>query len=171
VISPEGKLLDILRVDVPAGTDEHVAFVEISEDGKNASFDPATGFVKFPGGAKKFLIRYDLQTKRYWVLHNIVTPPFKDRSPGSVRNTLALSSSTDLRSWQWHEILLQHPDVEHHGFQYVDWHFEGNDMIFVSRTAYDDETGGARNFHDANYLTFHRIKDFRLLSENMVVEK
>jgi hypothetical protein len=163
VISPEGKILDILRVDVPAGVDEYAAFVEISQDGKEASFNPATGFVKFPGGAKKFVIRYDPQTKRYWPIHNIIEPQFKNRSPIHVRNTLALSSSTDLLTWQTHEILLQHPDVDNHGFQYVDWLIDGNDILFVSRTAYDDATGGAHNSHDANFLTFHRKKDFRLL--------
>ena len=168
VISPEGKILDILRVAVPAGADEYAAFVEISKNGKKVSFNPTTGFVKFPGGAKKFTIRYDPQTKRYWTLRNIVAPQFKDMNPSSVRNTLVLSSSTDLQTWQTHEILLQHPDVERHGFQYVDWQFEENDIIFVSRTAYDDETGGARNNHDANFLTFHRVKDFRLLSGKTV---
>jgi len=43
----------------------------------------------------------------------------------------------------------------------VDWVFEGDDIIFVSRTAFDDDLTGAHNAHDANYLTFHRIQDFR----------
>ena len=37
-------------------------------------------------------------------------------------------------------------------------------VVFLStdsRTAYDDGLGGAHNAHDANYLTFHRIADFR----------
>ena len=164
VISPEGKMLDILRVDVPAGADEYAAIVEISKNGKKASFNPATGFIKFPGGAKKFVIRYDPQSKRYWVIHNAGASKYRDRRPGTVRNTLVLSSSTDLKTWQTHEILLSHPDVIYHGFQYIDWQFEGNDLIFASRTAYNDEAGGARNNHDANFLTFHRIKDFRQLS-------
>jgi hypothetical protein len=33
--------------------------------------------------------------------------------------------------------------------------------VVVSRTAFDDAEGGARNYHDANSLTFHRVKDFR----------
>ena len=168
VVSPEGKLLNILRVAVPAGVEEYAAVVEISKNGKKTSFDPATGFMKFPGGAKKFTIRYDAQTKRYWTIHNPVAPQFKDLNPGQVRNTLALSSSADLRIWQMHEILLSHPDWERHGFQYIDWQFEGDDIIFVSRTAFDDATGGAKNNHDANYLTFHRIKEFRRLVEKEV---
>jgi hypothetical protein len=57
--------------------------------------------------------------------------------------------------------VLQHPDVLKHGFQYVDWLFEGKNIVFLSRTAYDDGMGGAHNNHDANFLTFHRIKKFR----------
>lgn len=43
----------------------------------------------------------------------------------------------------------------------MDWQFDGPDIIAVCRTAWDDADSGARNFHDANYLTFHRIADFR----------
>jgi hypothetical protein len=61
-------------------------------------------------------------------------------------------------------ILLHHPDPLHHAFQYLDWQFDGPDLIAVSRTAYDDGQGGAHTFHDANFLTFHRFKNFRKLS-------
>ena len=58
-------------------------------------------------------------------------------------------------------MLLKHPDSAKHGFQYVDWLFDGADIIAACRTAFDDDEGGAHNFHDANYLTFHRIANFR----------
>ncbi len=61
-------------------------------------------------------------------------------------------------------MLLYHPDPDKHAFQYVDWHFDDDDLIAVSRTAYDDGLGGAHNQHDANFLTFHRFHDFRKLS-------
>jgi hypothetical protein len=61
-------------------------------------------------------------------------------------------------------ILLYHPDTVSHGFQYADWQFDGDDMVAVVRTAYDDAEGGAHNNHDANYVTFHRIGNFRKLS-------
>ena len=92
----------------------------------------------------------------------------QDMNAGSVRNVLVIKSSSDLRHWTVHRILLQHPDVKKHGFQYVDWQFDGRDIIYLSRTAYDDESGGANNYHDANYLTFHRIKNYRkLLKRNI----
>jgi hypothetical protein len=165
VVGPDGTILDILRVDNRTTLEESAAFVKISADGKTANFDPETGFKPFPGGSKKFTIRYDPKSKRYWTLGNFIPEDVKAKSQGknsaSLRNTLALFSSTDLTDWKFHGILLQHPDAVNHGFQYVDWLFEGKDIAFVSRTAYDDGLGGAHNNHDANFLTFHRIKKFR----------
>ena len=48
-----------------------------------------------------------------------------------------------------------------HAWQYIDWQFEDDDIIYLSRTAFDDGLGGAKNAHDANFLTFHRIVGFR----------
>jgi hypothetical protein len=159
VITPDGRIVDILRVDTLKN--EKAAIVDISGDGKIASFDPATGFVDLPGAAKKFTIRFDGQTKLYWSLVNYIPQEQRGPKPASVRNTLALASSPDLRTWRVHTVLLSHPDREKHGFQYVDWQFEGDDLVAVCRTAFDDEDGGARNFHDANFMTFHRVRGFR----------
>ena len=161
VVTRDGDLLDILRVDT-TGYPEKAAAVHISRDGRTATFDPARDFCDFPGGAKKFSIRYDAQSKLYWSLASIVPPQFQGKGkPGGVRNTLALICSPDLTNWTVRRILLQHADTKKHGFQYVDWLFEGDDIIAVCRTAYDDEQGGAHNFHDANFLTFHRVACFR----------
>ncbi|BCX46823.1 glycosylhydrolase [Haloferula helveola] len=163
VAGPEG-MLDILRVDT-SGVPEKAAIVRISEDGKTAAFDPDTDLVEFPGGSKKFTIRKDPTGPGYWTLASIVPERHIGAGrPASIRNTLALLFSTDLRSWETRCILLCHPDVAKHGFQYVDWQFEGDDMIAACRTAWDDAEGGAHNNHDANFLTFHRWKDFRSLS-------
>ncbi len=163
VVTPEGKVVDMLRVDYRAGS-EKAAIIEISADGAKATFDPATGFVDFPGGAKKFTIRFDPATKMYWTLSNPVLPKHKDPDPGRVRNAVALMRSADLRNWEMRCIVLYHPDVSKHGCQYLDWLFEGDDMIVASRTAWGEGTAAAPRQHDANYLTFHRIKDFRNLT-------
>lgn len=168
VVDPKGNMLDILRVGVPIGHDEYAAIVNISADGTTASFDPQTGFIKFPGGSKKFVIRYDKKSKRYWMLTNYVSPDLKHKNPASVRNKQALCSSKDLKEWDIHQIVLEHPEDIYHGFQYLDWLFEGDNIIFVSRTAYDDEKGGARNNHDANFMTFHRIENFRKLVKKSI---
>lgn len=165
VVTPDGQLLDILRVDDKSTLNEKAALVAISSDGKTATFNPATGFISFPGGSKKFCIRYDPKTHSYWTLANMIPDDIQalntGKNPASIRNTQALCRSTDLRHWDTKEIIVTHPDVVKHGFQYVDWQFDGRDMIFLSRTAFDDSDGGAHNNHDANFLTFHRIKNFR----------
>lgn len=78
-----------------------------------------------------------------------------------VRNTLALCSSDDLRNWRVERIAMQSTNTAHHGFQYAGWQFEGKDIAAVVRTASDDAEGSADNQHNANYLAFHRIKNFR----------
>lgn len=154
VVAPDGRMVNILRV---AGLEGKAAVVRISDDGKKASFDPDSGFLDFPGGTKKFLIRRDPRSGTYWALSNPAIG-------GSVRNTLALMHSENLTDWEIRCILLHHPDSVYHAFQYPDWVFDGDDMLVASRTAYDDGIGGSRRAHDANYLTFHRFEKFRELT-------
>ena len=161
VRGPDGAMLDILRVDYRVGDTEKAALVQVSPDGSEASFDAAAGFVDFPGGCKKFTIRFDEPSGRYWSLSNHVPERWRGHNPERARNTLALVSSADLREWRVERIVLQHPEIERHGFQYVDWLPAGDDLLAVSRTAADDAEGGAHNQHDANFLTFHRVAGFR----------
>jgi hypothetical protein len=163
VVGPDRHMLDVLRVEVPA-LPEKAAIVRISDDGKSATFDPTTGFVDFPGGAKKFAIRFDPKSKLYWALSNPSIGQPAATKPASVRNSLALISSPDLKQWTTHCIILHHADITHHAFQYVDWLFDGDDIIVASRTAFDDGLGGAHRAHDANFLTFHRLANFRDLT-------
>jgi len=162
VLMPSGALVNVLRVDYRVGDTEKAAIVNISADGKTAGFDPSTGFIDFPGGCKKFVIRYDAVSGLFWTLSNYVPDNFKGGNVERIRNTLALSCSEDLLHWNVKKIILHHPDVTKHGFQYPDWQFEGNDIIAVSRTAFEDECGGADNQHNSNFITFHRIKNFRI---------
>ncbi len=162
VVTPEGDMVNVLRVDLPPHHPEKAAIVTVNPEGTLSSFDPETGFIPFPGGAKKFTIRHDPTSNHYWTLASIILEDsIIDDRPARIRNTLALMRSADLRHWEVRAIVLQHPDVKHHGFQYVDWLFEADHLIAVCRTAYEDGQGGAHNNHDANFMTFHRIVDFR----------
>jgi hypothetical protein len=168
VVTPEGKMVDILRVATAEKGSDMAAIVSISENGLSASFDPLNGFFDFAGGARKFSIRYDERSGLYWTISNMIPEKLTYLDPSSVRNMLVLKSSKDLFSWNVNKLLLYHPDEKKHGFQYIDWQFDGKDIIYVSRTAYDDGLTGAANFHDANFLTFHRIKNFRKLSNKTI---
>ncbi|WP_236972867.1 sialidase family protein [Membranihabitans marinus] len=171
IVTKSGDVVNMLRVGNPNNVPERAALIRISKDGKKASFDPESDFIHFSGGAKKFTVRYDSETDEYWSLVNYVKKEFSHRLPGNVRNTLVLVSSPDLKDWTIRKVILEHPDVTKHGFQYVDWQFEGKDIILVSRTAYDDKFGGSHSHHDANYLTFHRIKKYKkLLRSNLKID-
>jgi len=79
-----------------------------------------------------------------------------------MRNKLTLCSSPDLRQWTAHETVLYHWDFVFHAWQYVDWRIDGEDIVFVSRTAYPmGHEVLPHGYHDANFFTFHRIENFR----------
>ncbi|MCC7493067.1 MAG: hypothetical protein IT204_11985 [Fimbriimonadaceae bacterium] len=160
VVTPAGTVANLLRVDRLSGA-EKAALLTTTGPGQALALDPSGAFVDFPGGAMKFSIRFDPVSRRYWSLTNPVPRWLRRLSPGGVRNVLALVSSADLRVWQIHSIELYHPDPGAHGFQYPDFQIVGDDLLLVSRTAYDDGLGGAHNAHDANLLTFHRLPGFR----------
>ena len=167
VATREGGLVSVMRVDVDAGDPEKAAIVHVDSPTR-VSFDPQADIIDFPGGAKKFTIRYDAASDRYWSLTNAVDPADQaanpGRPPGAIRNELALISSSDLRHWDINSVVLHDPDIFKHGFQYADWQFDGSDIVYVSRTAFDDGLGGANDYHNANFLTFGRVDGFRALA-------
>ncbi len=160
----DGSVANLLRVHTE-NHPEHAAIVNLSEDGATAVFNPDRGFVPFPGGSKKFTIRYDPFSTYYWTLCNYVPPRYRNRLPVETRNTLCLARSRNLRKWEIRSTLLHHPEPVYHGFQYADWQYAGRDLIAVIRTSDDDNAGGPHNNHDANYLQFARVKDFRSVTD------
>jgi hypothetical protein len=69
VLGPDANLYNFLRVDYrPRGG--LAGLVRIPGNGGALAFDPETGFVEFPGGCKKFTVRYDAQSGLYWSLSN-----------------------------------------------------------------------------------------------------
>lgn len=163
VLTPDKKIANFLRVDLPSFP-EKAAILAVASDGRSQEFEPARDIIDFPGGAKKFTIRFDPESNAYWTLTSAAPKEFQNAGkPSSIRNTLVLLKSVNLRDWEMRAQLLRHPDPKAHAFQYPDWQFDGPDMIAAIRTAYDDDQGGAHNAHDANYLTFHRFHQFRTL--------
>ncbi|HOF61352.1 MAG TPA: sialidase family protein [Candidatus Latescibacteria bacterium] len=161
VEGPDGRIWDILRVNSYPVLNKG-AMVQVLDEGRRMVFDPATGFIDLPGGASKFTIRRDPQTGIYWMLSN----DMEDGTRPVRRNRLSLFSSSDLRTWTKRATLLEyHGDdpaqaPKTTGFQYVDWQFDGDDIIYLVRTAYD----GAHNFHDSNRITFGKVEGFRALA-------
>jgi len=159
VIDRNGNIVNITRVDVGVGEPEKAAIVR-AQNKFFLTFDPNNDIIDMPGGAKKFTIRYDAASDKYWSVTSIVNDDNYDpnRKPEHIRNTMALISSDDLTQWTVEKIIVQNlSDVTKIGFQYMDWQFDGSHIVIASRTAYPDGLGGANTFHDSNFLTFHRI--------------
>ena len=161
LVTHDNRLVNIIRVHIHPGTKERAAIIKTTCENDKIYFQPNAGFIDFPGGSKKFTIRYDEKTQRYWSLVNNIPAGYDSAYPAAVRNYLSLVSSKDLYHWEINKTILSHPDRFKHGFQYVDWLFESDDIVFLSRTAYDDDFGGADNYHNSNYLTFHRISNYK----------
>lgn len=161
VQAPNGDIWNVLRFN-SYPTPDKAAIIGLAGDHATAAFHPGSGFIEFPGGMSKFTIRRDERTGLYLTLVNNNTYPGKARQ----RNVLALYASEDLRSWKPVQTLLTDdsglsmPDsIAKVGFQYVDWQFDGDDLIYVSRTAYD----GADDYHNSNRISFHRLSGYRAL--------
>jgi len=158
VQASSGEIFNILRVN-SAPVADRAAIVRVENEGRQLTFKP-DDFIEFPGGMSKFTIRRDDQTALYWTLSNNNTNP----EYPSQRNVLSLHVSQDLRHWH-HALTLMEDDqniseaesMAGTGFQYVDWQFDGEDIIYLVRTAYR----GAHNFHDSNRIVFDRIRNYR----------
>ncbi len=161
VQGPDGTIWNMMRFNSTPLVDR-VAFLRVGERGRRLTFDPGDGWASFPGGMTKFAVRHDPVTGHYLALSNNNTDPV---SP-SQRNVLSLSASRDLRHWR-HVVTLIEDDsplpwqesIRLTGFQYPDGQFDGDDLIYLVRTAYD----GAHSYHDANRISFGLLRDFRRL--------
>ena len=149
-VSPDGVLYNIMRYQ----TNERRALAfRVNTDDPDAPLEYSHA-IDFPGNLSKFMIKFDTVSGKYY---SIVCRRIDE--PKTVRNLLSLISSRDLITWELEGDLIdrRNDDPAFVGFQYVDFDFSGDDIIFQSRTAMN----GAHNFHDSNYATFHTVKNFR----------
>lgn len=162
VLGTDNHVYNMLRVHTNIAGKEYAAKIKTSSDGTTVTFNESSDLVLFPGGSKKFTVIYDEESNRYWTLSNAVAPSLRNQtSTPKFRNTLALCSSPDMTNWTVHKIILNHPNVDISGFQYVDFKIDNNDIVAIVRTSFDDGVQAPPNFHDANYLLFLNIEDFR----------
>lgn len=98
---------------------------------------------------------YDDVSKKYWTVCSRIL----DAAHTGDRNLLTLASSDNLFDRKVVCDLLDYRDSDPKkvGFQYVPFYFDSDDLAYLCSTAFNN----AYNFHDANYSTFHRVKDFR----------
>ena len=133
----------------------HVIAYEVNTEDHEAMLT-FSHLIEFPANFSKFMIKRDGETGDYY---SVATRVYDENK--NARNLLSLMRSRDLLHWDVVYDIFDYRDCDakYIGFQYVDFEFDGEDIIFLCRTAIN----GAHNYHDANYSTFHRIKKFREL--------
>ena len=150
VISRDGEILCVMRF----GKRGQVLAYKMDENDPQKTLTYHS-LIDFPANFSKFMIKYDEVSDTYFS----VATTLYDGSTNNARNYLTLLASRDLKKFEVVKCILDYRniDTEHIGFQYVDFEFSGEDIIFLCRTAFN----GAHSYHDSNYQTFHRIKNFR----------
>ena len=71
--TPDDQIGLMLRVHT-AGMEEKAAIVTLGQLEQKLTFDPASGFVSLPGGAKKFTIQREGIRGSYWTLASFAPP-------------------------------------------------------------------------------------------------
>ena len=154
--APDGTLLNVMRYNIVSGDPPYglVLAYRVNVDDPDAPLMYSHS-IKMPCNNSKFMIRFDTVSGKYYSAATRIDCEERRFR----RNLLSLLSSDDLEHWEVVCDLIdkRDADMETVGFQYVDFMFEGDDILFLCRTAIN----GAHSFHDSNYSTFHRIRDFR----------
>lgn len=159
VVSPDGEIFNFLGYrtgDCVPDRDRAVLLKGDIDNPENKLEFYKT--VDFYGNRAKFSVLYDKVSGMYFSIVNRL----RGENTRGMRNIASLSVSPDLEHWRVVCDLLDYSaqDTEKVAFQYVDFLFDGDDLLFLSRTAFNN----AASFHNSNYCTFHRVADFRKLA-------
>jgi len=152
LVEKEGTLRSIMRYDMTRLTPNYglVLAYRVNTDDPEAplEYDHA---IPFPANHSKFVIKYHPGSGKFYSLASRI----RSSAEAGARNLLSLMVSDDLEHWQVDRDVLDytHCDPKQVGFQYVDFLIEGDELLYICRTAMN----GAHNFHDANYSIFDRI--------------
>lgn len=174
VILVKGRLRVVARAVIDRyGTAGMAAVFDLEDDGVM----PKLVFSQLhplPGGQCKFCIVYDDPSKLYWMASNLpansqgwVETP--DNLPkGNDRRILMLWYACDALNW-FPAGCIAHTTRLTEAFMYPSLVVDGDDLAILSRTSkrvegLQEENRAKNGFHDANFLTFHRVKDFRALA-------
>lgn len=124
-------------------------------------------YVPCPGGQMRFHVLYDEATQLYWLLSTLSwdsmtrperLPSTRYNLPNNERQVLALHFSKNMIDWHMAGVVAQgnSPKESRH---YASMVVYGEDLLVLSRSG----DHRAKNAHDGNLITLHRVKGFREL--------
>ncbi len=201
LLTREGKLLATLRVDhrhpngagiggkaalihVEPSTSAH-PWIHFTPEPYDSKKNHASGFIDFPGGGVRFIIRYDRASDRYWSVCNYIPRRFRNERYNAerFRGVVALVSSANMTDWSIERVIMHDPRLYAEdpatvrsafegpisgkyfhtafGLQYPWFLIEGEDILVAVRAAWHSPDGPPHAGHDANYHVFARVPQFR----------
>jgi hypothetical protein len=179
VQGPDGDILIVIRIDGQTNQSDTqnkagVLRLDTRAAGRGGRLGWRTtattlSFVRmidFPACSSKFVIRRDPLSKLYFTLTTDVTDLAIAQDTVFARNHLVLAVSADLYNWETCTVVLMDDtglssldSAKYTGYHYVDWVFDGADILMAIRTGYR----GANSFHNANRLTTLRVSNYSRL--------
>ncbi len=124
-------------------------------------------FLPMPGGQMRFHLLYDSVTRLYWLLSTQATDSMtrierlsseRYNIPCDERQRMQLSFSKNCVDWCFAGIVAA-GDSEKQSRHYASMAIDGEDLVIVSRSG----DAKAASAHNGNFISFHRVKDFRSL--------
>ena len=159
VVGPDGHVWVTSRSDTYKVDDVFLMRLDDNNNLVPYTGSAATSMISLPTTPSKFTCRYDEKTGYYYAL----TSPSVTDEYYMQRNYLALVVSKDLVNWEICEMVLSDREIynevvsiSQHAFQYVDWIFDGDDILFSVREAAEK----SHNWHESNMITFYRIENY-----------
>ena len=154
------------------------AVFDVSDDGRKLELE-FTQYYPMPGGQLKFCVIWDDVSQMFWATANLVVDSQgvfdwweagqrrgnfagEGRIGGNDRRFLMLLYSLEGLSWFQAGCVAQAEKISQ-SFMYARPVIDGNDLAIISRSSVD-----APNQHDADFATFHRVRDFRRLVLKLV---
>ncbi len=146
-------------VEQPDGTIK--TMLETAPSGKKLVYVP------LPGGQMKFYVLYDETSKMYWLLSTQSTdsmtrvemlPEGRYGAPDNERRRLQLHFSRNMVDWCFAGMVAIGPS-EKSSRHYASMEIDDDDLVILSRSG----DLNARDAHNGNIITFHRVKNFRNL--------
>jgi hypothetical protein len=157
-VAPDGDLYNVMRYNITKATPSYglVMVYRVNTEDPDAPLE-YSHTMEMPCNNSKFTIKYDEISKRYYAVVTRIDCEARIHR----RNLLSLMSSTDMEHWELVCDLIdkRDEDMDKVGFQYVDFKIEGDDLIYLCRSSFNN----ADTHHNSNYSTFHRVTNFRKL--------
>lgn len=150
------------------GTSNVAAVFDVREENGRAALS-FSQFFPVPGAHGKFDIVYDPAGRLYWMAanlesnsQNLVTHP-SGCHLGRDRRFLTLWYALDALNW-FPAGCIARAEKNRQTFNYPCLAIDGDDLAVLCRTTRDADNYTS---HDADLVTFHRVRDFRLLAMNI----